>query len=829
MSYSNLLSKLQSSGGSGYDGPDSYESPDILERLDIFRGWPTENLKPIAAKGDLAAISVISDREEERKRLDENKAKEPQKTAIEELLAGNMPTGGISKPEMPQGPRGLPGAPDVMPKMGPAPGANGLRGSSPAPMASIGQPGPPQGMPMRGPTMPSPGMGQATGPRLPGPVMGARDGGLAGEIARKGPLDRRGPLESREIGYLESQRMKRMEEVEAEKMRREEFYRNNPHMVNPQPGVGQGWNIGSEGHMSGQGPGMHQGGLVHKHLPDGSHPNEQDPNAGIGWQVSGKGPGWRTFRPSQPAGQASTSNLRLAQAGVFPTQAQVSGVPMADDPRSFPNNKPWVFWNQPRNRGHWRTPNTMQTSTPVVGTPPLMPPVQDMNYVLNQPMTHQAPFYKPALDSLKEGFSEWQRRGQQSSDAYNKRSADYAKAGRKVRSQYDELGGKVGYKGGIDSIAELDSIMNSYRDFRNRGQGKSRVAIGKLADQIDGLNLGNIDLSSLSPIPMGQYGRKDSTQQADSGKLISGEQLIGGEDVAGSADSSQDTVDASGQQGDLIAGSGDEGRGVVEPIERFSTKDKSIINQKLDIPDFDKIKSEDIDPMHAMLDKIESMQRAQRGRALLLAGAAIASSTDSPLTALTKGGAMYAQAMEGSDKVTLEAMSEYQGRAIQRERNEDLKNQAEGQLDYYNRSLDVKEIEAANTLQNNLLDYKAKMSKLSADEQEIVGKKVEDVQKKIRSFVASGQPSTEQLRPYLGSLGVHQSVIKQIEDDLGKLGTEGSDIDNVISSRLDRSLWTIAINYVMRTDNRLSASLGSGVGREELGSRDKPDFIGPGE
>ena len=291
MSYNNLLSRLQSSGGSGYDGPDSYESPDILERLDIFRGWPTENLKPIAAKGDLAAISVISDREEERKRLDENKAKEPQKTAIEELLAGNMPTGGISKPDMPQGPRGLPGAPDVMPKMGPAPGANGLRGSSPVQMASMGQPGPPQGMPMRGPTMPSPGMGQATGPRLPGPVMGARDGGLAGEIARKGPLDRRGPLESREIGYLESQRMKRMEEVEAEKRRREEFYRNNPHMVYPQPGVGQGWNIGSEGHMSGQGPGMHRGGLVHKHLPDGSHPNEQDPNAGIGWHVSGKGPG----------------------------------------------------------------------------------------------------------------------------------------------------------------------------------------------------------------------------------------------------------------------------------------------------------------------------------------------------------------------------------------------------------------------------------------------------------------------------------------------------------------------------------------------------------
>jgi len=121
------------------------------------------------------------------------------------------------------------------------------------------------------------------------------------------------------------------------------------------------------------------------------------------------------------------------------------------------------------------------------------------------------------------------------------------------------------------------------------------------------------------------------------------------------------------------------------------------------------------------------------------------------------------------------------------------------------------------------------MSKLSADEQESVGKKVEVVQKKIRSLVASGEASTEQLRPYLGSLGVHQSVIEQIVTDVGILGTQGSDIDNVISSRLDRSLWTIAINYVMRTDNRLSASLGSGVGREELGSPENPDFIGPGE
>jgi hypothetical protein len=726
MSYSNLLSRLQSSGGSGLSGPDSYESPDILERLDIFRGWPTDKLKPIAAGGDIAAVSVISDRAEERKRLDANKAKEPQKTVLEELLAGNMPTGGISKPEMPQGPRGLPGAPDVMPKMRPAPGANGLRGSSPVQMANMGQPGPPQEMPMRGPRMPSPGTGQATGPRLPGPVMGAREGGLAGEIGRKGPLDRRGPLDSREIGYLESQRMKRMEEVEAEKRQREEFFRNNPHMVNPQPGVGQGWNIGSQGHMSGQGPGMHQGGLVHMHLPDGSHPNEQDPNAG----------------------QASTSNLRLAQAGILPTQAQVSGVPMADDPRSFPNNKPWV---------------------------------------------------------LKEGFSEWQRRGQQSSDAYNKRSADYAKAGRKVRGGIGEIPGKI--------ARNLDDKIS----------------------RIDG-----IDLRSLSPIPIGQYGRKDSTQQADSGKLISGEQLIGGEDVDDlieqfvakqGEDSSQDTVDASGQQGDLIADSGDEGRGVVEPIERFSTKDKSIINQKLDIPDFDKIKSEDIDPMHAMLDKIESMQRAQSGRALLLAGAAIASTKPSDggfLSALTRGGATYSQAMNESDKSTLEAMSEYQGRAIQRERNKALENQAEGQLDYYNRSLDVEEIKAANTLQDNLLDYKAKMSKLSADEQDSVGRKVEDVQKKIRSFVASGQPSTEQLRPYLGSLGAHQSVIEQIVADVGTLGKEGSDIDNVISSRLDRSLWTIAINYVMRTDNRLSASLGSGVGKEVIGSRENPDFIGTG-
>ena len=814
MSYSNLLSRLQSSGGSGLSGPDSYESPDILERLDIFRGWPTDKLKPIAAGGDIAAVSVISDRAEERKRLDANKAKEPQKTVLEELLAGNMPTGGISKPEMPQGPRGLPGAPDVMPKMGPAPGANGLRGSSPVQMASMGQPGPPQGMPMRGPTMPSPGMGQATGPRLPGPVMGARYGGLAGEIGRKGPLDRRGPLDSREIGYLESQRMKRMEEVEAEKRRREEFFRNNPRSVNPQAGVGQGWNAGSQGHMSGQGPGMHQGGLVH------SHPHNQQELVDNGmlkiWGNS-KGPSHMTpsdhavaeasyislfgdprvgggATPSAArtaigsAGQASTSNLRLAQAGVLPTQAQVSGVPMTDDPRAVPNNKPWVLWNQPRNRDHWRTPDTMQTSTPVARRPDLKPAQKGIDYSLDNPV--------------------------------------------------------------IKNPNDFNAVRDILSDFSNRGQGKSRVAIAKLADQIEGLDIGsnldwdaigeeagkNLDLAggtyySAIEGQYGRHGRKDSTQQADSGKLISGEQSIGGEDVAGSADSSQDTVDASGQQGDLIADSGDEGRGVVEPIERFSTKDKSIINQKLDIPDFDKIKSEDIDPMHAMLDKIESMQRAQRGRALLLAGAAIASTKPSDggfLSALTRGGATYSQAMNESDKSTLEAMSEYQGRAIQRERNEALKNQAEGQLDYYNRSLDVEEIKAANTLQNYLLDYKAQMSKLSADEQEIVGKKVEDVQKKIRSFVASGQPSTEQLRPYLGSLGAHQSVIEQIVADVGTLGKEGSDIDNVISSRLDRSLWTIAINYVMRTDNRLSASLGSGVGKEVIGSRENPDFIGTG-
>ena len=47
-------------GISGLTGPDSHESPDILQRLDMYRGYPSEKLWPIASNGDLAAVSVLA-------------------------------------------------------------------------------------------------------------------------------------------------------------------------------------------------------------------------------------------------------------------------------------------------------------------------------------------------------------------------------------------------------------------------------------------------------------------------------------------------------------------------------------------------------------------------------------------------------------------------------------------------------------------------------------------------------------------------------------------------------------------------------------------------
>jgi len=55
-------------GISGLTGPDSHESPDILQRLDMYRGYPSEKLGPIASNGDLAAVSVLADRKDQERR-----------------------------------------------------------------------------------------------------------------------------------------------------------------------------------------------------------------------------------------------------------------------------------------------------------------------------------------------------------------------------------------------------------------------------------------------------------------------------------------------------------------------------------------------------------------------------------------------------------------------------------------------------------------------------------------------------------------------------------------------------------------------------------------
>ena len=167
-------------GISGLTGPDSHESPDILQRLDMYRGYPTEKLGPIASNGDLAAVSVLADRKDQERRQKENAAKNPTTTAIEDLLAtNNMPVGSNSLPEMPQGRPGMQGADTAMPNMGSPPGA-GMIGASSSPGMGLAKQGPPTGS-----QMPPAGFNPQGGQGQP-PVMGAKDGGLVDRFRRSG-------------------------------------------------------------------------------------------------------------------------------------------------------------------------------------------------------------------------------------------------------------------------------------------------------------------------------------------------------------------------------------------------------------------------------------------------------------------------------------------------------------------------------------------------------------------------------------------------------------------------------------------------------------------
>ena len=167
-------------GISGLTGPDSHESPDILQRLDMYRGYPTEKLGPIASNGDLAAVSVLADRKDQERRQKENAAKNPTTTAIEDLLAmNNMPVGSNSLPEMPQGRPGMQGADTAMPNMGSPPGA-GMIGAPSSPGMGLASQGPPTGS-----QMPPAGFNPQGGQGQP-PVMGAKDGGLVDTFRRSG-------------------------------------------------------------------------------------------------------------------------------------------------------------------------------------------------------------------------------------------------------------------------------------------------------------------------------------------------------------------------------------------------------------------------------------------------------------------------------------------------------------------------------------------------------------------------------------------------------------------------------------------------------------------
>jgi len=167
-------------GISGLTGPDSHESPDILQRLDMYRGYPSEKLGPIASNGDLAAVSVLADRKDQERRQKENAAKNPTTTAIEDLIArNNFPVGSNSLPQMPQGRPGMQGADTAMPNMGSPPGA-GMIGASSSPGMGLASQGPPTGS-----QMPPAGFNQQQVPGQP-PVMGAKDGGLVDRFRRSG-------------------------------------------------------------------------------------------------------------------------------------------------------------------------------------------------------------------------------------------------------------------------------------------------------------------------------------------------------------------------------------------------------------------------------------------------------------------------------------------------------------------------------------------------------------------------------------------------------------------------------------------------------------------
>jgi len=167
-------------GISGLTGPDSHESPDILQRLDMYRGYPSEKLGPIASNGDLAAVSVLADRKDQERRQKENAAKNPTTTAIEDLLArNNLPVGSNSLPQMPQARPGMQGADTAMPNMGSPPGA-GMIGAPSSPGMGLASQGPPTGS-----QMPPAGFNPQGGQVQP-PVMGAKDGGLVDTFRRSG-------------------------------------------------------------------------------------------------------------------------------------------------------------------------------------------------------------------------------------------------------------------------------------------------------------------------------------------------------------------------------------------------------------------------------------------------------------------------------------------------------------------------------------------------------------------------------------------------------------------------------------------------------------------
>jgi hypothetical protein len=63
--------------------------------------------------------------------------------------------------------------------------------------------------------------------------------------------DKKKKKKSKSEGPIERGRRLKEEKMLLEKERRDEFYARNPRSVLPSRSVGEGWNAGSEGHMSG--------------------------------------------------------------------------------------------------------------------------------------------------------------------------------------------------------------------------------------------------------------------------------------------------------------------------------------------------------------------------------------------------------------------------------------------------------------------------------------------------------------------------------------------------------------------------------------------------